>query len=183
MHRPQAPATSSRSSQATDAATPVVTVASGRRVFVAHLVDGLLFVLLFALVAGTEIAVFGEARGPVAQGLLDRVALGIHHYFAYLIHGAVSAVALGLTYSFIATRRSGQTLGRRLTNTVLVRVSGQPLVFPILAIRSAASVLSLLAFGAGYFWATVERNHRTFHDLMAGTVLVDRKARSGIDAS
>jgi uncharacterized RDD family membrane protein YckC len=64
-----------------------------------------------------------------------------------------------------------------LTGTVLVRRSGHRLGWLLLVTRSLLALVSLACFGAGYYWILVDPLHRTWHDRLVGTVVVQRKVR------
>ena len=79
----------------------------------------------------------------------------------------------------LLAQMSGRTVGRMIAGTTLARRSGRPMSWVVVAVRTVASFVSLLAFGAGFFWAIVDNRGRGFHDLVAGTMVVrHRRARA-----
>lgn len=147
------------------------------RLCVAWLLDLIVVLLPGVLAAGIEIVLLGEAWVSPAGSSLDAFASVTHRWWGSIWHGGAGSLAFALAYGFEMGRRSGQTLGRKVTGTVLVRRSGLPLGWQNLAVRLVATPASLALFGAGYFWAIVDVQHRTWHDLAAGTVLVVRRVR------
>lgn len=68
-------------------------------------------------------------------------------------------------------RYGGQTLGMRAWRLTLFTVSGTPITWWQVCIRLCVAVASLMCFGAGYFWALIDAEKRTWHDIASGTVL------------
>lgn len=80
-------------------------------------------------------------------------------------------IATGL-YATISWQRGGQTLGMRAWRLrVVSRDGGQPSASALWK-RYAVGLLSLLAAGAGFWWAWIDRDRLTWHDRAAGTRLV-----------
>lgn len=88
----------------------------------------------------------------------------------------------GFAYFGLSWRRGGQTLGMRAWRLRLVNADGSaPPGWGALALRYVVAGLSLGALGLGFFWSLWDREHRSWHDLASGTVLVrlprpDRKS-------
>lgn len=66
----------------------------------------------------------------------------------------------------------GQTLGMRAWKIRLVAVDGGPVSWRQAWIRYAVAPLSLFCFGLGFFWASIQAEGRSWHDLAAGTRVV-----------
>jgi uncharacterized RDD family membrane protein YckC len=66
----------------------------------------------------------------------------------------------------------GQTLGMTAWRIELRTVQGGPVPLWRAVLRFAAAWLSLVPGGLGFVWALVDVRHRTWHDLIAGTVVV-----------
>lgn len=66
----------------------------------------------------------------------------------------------------------GTTLGGIVFSLQGVRVDGRPMDFPVAVIRHLASYLSFLALGIGFFWAGWDPERQTWHDKIAGTLVV-----------
>ena len=68
--------------------------------------------------------------------------------------------------------RAGQTLGMRVWRLHVRRTDGAPLRWPIAALRYCAAWISLLALGLGMLWSLIDRQRRCWHDLVAGTEVI-----------
>ncbi len=54
----------------------------------------------------------------------------------------------------------------------VVRLDGRPLDFPTLAVRGVAAAFGAMAAGIGYFWCAWDPEKQSWHDKLAGTVVV-----------
>lgn len=66
----------------------------------------------------------------------------------------------------------GWSPGKRAVGLRIIRADGEPPGMAVGLGRTAASLLSGLFFGAGYWSAISSKEHRTWHDRMAGTYVV-----------
>ncbi len=66
----------------------------------------------------------------------------------------------------------GTTIGGVVLGLKIVRRDGRDLDFPIALIRSLSSFLSAMALFVGFFWAGWSRNRVSWHDQIAGTIVV-----------
>jgi hypothetical protein len=163
-------------SDANEIAEVRVALATGRQLVMSRAVDIGLVVGAGLLVTLVE-AYFSTGSSRIrAAGLLDWVAQWLDAHRAAAQHGMLAAVLLGFVHNGLFGLHGGRTLGRMLAGTVLVRGTGEPLTAMVVLRRTAAVLLSILAGGAGFFWSWVDRQHRTWHDLFAGTVIVQRYA-------
>jgi uncharacterized RDD family membrane protein YckC len=80
-------------------------------------------------------------------------------------------------YATASWARGGQTLGMRPWRLRLVAFDGGRPPRRALWIRFAVGTLSLLAAGAGFWWAWIDRDRLAWHDRASRTrlVLVDRR--------
>ena len=97
---------------------------------------------------------------PVAP---DSVAAWLELALLWAVTGA---------YALLSWRRGGQTLGMRPWRLKVVAADGHPARTGALALRYAVATLSLAAGGLGFLWCLLDRDHRAWHDLASGTVLV-----------
>lgn len=157
-----------------ESAVPVP--AGALRAWVGRAIDATLAIGLGACVMGALARADGPVRMPRGLDALDVLADWLTMYPNATIAGFAAALAVGAMQGLVAALRDGKTLGRALTGTRLVRTSGAPASPMIVALRTGVSLVSLALFGAGYFWAIVDRRRRTWHDMFSGTVLarVDR---------
>jgi hypothetical protein len=68
--------------------------------------------------------------------------------------------------------RRGQDVGAVIFRLRVVRENGDVAGFYTMWVRSMASIISLLAFGAGYWTAFADPHFRTWHDKWLGTYVV-----------
>lgn len=69
-------------------------------------------------------------------------------------------------------RYGGMTVGMRAWRIRLVSANDNAVTWPRCLLRFLVACVSVGAFGAGVFWALVDSNNRTWHDLAAQTLLV-----------
>ena len=103
--------------------------------------------------AGREMSFFGQAR--IIFPLL--FPLGIVLFLAYsaFFHGAW-----------------GQTIGKMIFNLRVVHADGQPVTFSRALARSLAYILAAIPVFLGFFWVGFTASKRSWHDLIAGTIVV-----------
>jgi uncharacterized RDD family membrane protein YckC len=75
-------------------------------------------------------------------------------------------------YAVISWRRGGHTLGMRPWRLRVVDMDGRTATPRALAGRYAVGTLSLLAAGAGFWWAWIDRDGLTWHDRASRTRLL-----------
>jgi uncharacterized RDD family membrane protein YckC/cytoskeletal protein CcmA (bactofilin family) len=66
----------------------------------------------------------------------------------------------------------GTTIGSLLLRLKVVRTDGSPVTFPVALVRSLSSFFSLLVLGLGFLWTAWDREKQSWHDKIAGTVVV-----------
>lgn len=77
-------------------------------------------------------------------------------------------------YATTSWQRGGQTLGMRPWRLHIIAVAGGAPGLRALWVRYAVATLSLLAAGAGFWWAWIDRDRLTWHDRASGTRLQRR---------
>ncbi|MBN1959713.1 MAG: RDD family protein [Deltaproteobacteria bacterium] len=105
---------------------------------------------------------------------LDRIAEWLNFNDEILINAIITAALFAAIYSAINALGSGQTLGRRVTDTVLVRQNGKPFSIWLAIIRSLIGFISVVLGGIGWFWSIVDPWHRSWPDKFMGSVVVCR---------
>ncbi len=124
---------------------------------VASLIDNVLLLLLYVILGFVQGIVapnasYGTFRGQVVFQL---VSFAIN----MLYHGSVQAKYQG-------------TPGKRLLGLRLVGSDLTPVEMSRCYARYFASMLSGLVLGLGYIWAAFDSKKRTWHDRMAGTLVI-----------
>jgi uncharacterized RDD family membrane protein YckC len=112
---------------------------------------------LFAVcfVAGAIALAFrhGTAVAPHTWWFTAYLALACYGYFAY-------------------SWRRRQTLGMRSWKLYLQSADGGQVTHRQTALRFVAAIVSWLPAGLGFWWSLWERERRTWHDLVSGTILL-----------
>jgi len=88
-------------------------------------------------------------------------------YYSFRIVLALAALA----YIIVMTAMSGQTFGKQITGVIVLQEDGKIISLQTAILRTVSSVVSLLPFGLGYFWAIWDANHQTWHDKIAKTAV------------
>jgi uncharacterized RDD family membrane protein YckC len=142
---------------------PGVRFASHGARLVAYIVDGILVSVLVTIVA--VLLSFGVAAFAVA-GADALAVLGV-----VLVIVAVFAVSLGYFPWFWV--KGGATPGMRIFNLRVVRDrDGGPIGWGEALLRLFGFWVSSLVFYLGFIWILVDKRRRGWHDLIAGTVMV-----------
>ncbi len=127
---------------------------------VAYIIDIVIFgvIATILLIVGTLLAVTSAVAG--AAGLLILVVL-------------LAVASLAYFPYFWAT--SGSTPGMRVMGLRVVRDSdGGPISSGQAILRMVGYWVSGAVFYLGYIWIFIDKRHRGWHDLIAGTVVVQR---------
>lgn len=91
------------------------------------------------------------------------------------VGGGVSFL-VGVLYNwYFWTRQNGQTPGKMAMNLQVVKADGSELSDIDAIIRGVGYYLSGFVFGIGYLWALFDDEKRTWHDLIAGTIVISTK--------
>ncbi len=88
----------------------------------------------------------------------------------FLVQGL--ALVLSGAYFIVSWSRGGQTIGMRAWKLRVVDTDGRRLPLPRALLRFVAALISLAALGAGFWWALVDAQKRTWHDIVAGAQMV-----------
>jgi uncharacterized RDD family membrane protein YckC len=115
------------------------------------------------------------------------LALGVLFLIGFLVNSLVLTVVLGavgcfgvlaflLSNSCYQQGISGQSLGRQLTRTMLVRSdTAAPIGFGAALLRQ---VCHLVEFGIGFLWPLWDRRRQTFADKIVGSIVVHVEDRT-----
>ena len=126
--------------------------------FASLIYEGLLLVPLLFLAAYLFLALAHDARNGVAHTVFQIWLLAVCGcYFVY------------------CWTKGGRTLAMRTWHLKLARADGMAIDWRAAWLRYVLAVPGLFLFGAGYWWAFVDRDGQFLHDRLAGTrVLRDR---------
>jgi uncharacterized RDD family membrane protein YckC len=131
----------------------------------------------------------GKASGPrsgfwrrFAAYLLDSLLLAVPIVILVLITsqavGNIASIALALAYfSYFEGGPTGQTIGKRALGIRVIDFKvGGPIGYGRGLLRTIARYLSALVFFLGYLWMLWDPEKQTWHDKIAGTVVVPVEA-------
>jgi len=105
----------------------------------------------------------------LAAALLD--AIIIMAVSGVLRHIGIFPIAM-IAYHIVMWGWKGTTVGGIVTGLKVIRTDGQPLNYGVAAVRSLASIFSLMIMALGFFWAGWDREKQSWHDKIAGTCIV-----------
>jgi uncharacterized RDD family membrane protein YckC len=124
----------------------------------------------------------GEGAVPVT--LLPRVGFWLRLLATILDFALVGLVVAGIfhkarwfllcwvIYHLALWSWKGTTLGGIILGLKIVRTDGQPIGFAVALVRLLGSFFSAAVLGLGFFWAGWSRDKQSWHDIIAGTVVV-----------
>ncbi len=86
----------------------------------------------------------------------------------------------GIAYFATMLAWRGTTLGGMVAGLRVVRLDGRPMDRPTATVRALAAVLSVLSLGLGWMWASWDARRQTWHDRIAGTVVIRDETRRSL---
>ncbi len=89
-----------------------------------------------------------------------------------LVGGMPLGLLVALAYFAGMWAWKGTTIGGIVLNLKVVRCDDQPVTFAVALVRSLASAFSVVVFFLGFLWLIFDRDKQTWHDKIAGTVVV-----------
>jgi len=84
----------------------------------------------------------------------------------------LALLAVTIAYFMISWTRIGQTIGMRAWKLKVLREDGSKLGALTALTRFFLALLSLAIAGTGFWWALFDKQRRTLHDRVCGTVMV-----------
>jgi uncharacterized RDD family membrane protein YckC len=107
--------------------------------------------------------------GALALGLSGGT-LDAHQELRKLLTQAL-VLAFTAAYFVISWTRGGQTIGMRAWRLRVTRADGGRVTSLRALLRFVVALISLAALGSGFWWARFDPQKRTWHDIVAGTVV------------
>ena len=105
----------------------------------------------------------------IGAGALDLILLCFIARFSRL--GAFfPLIAVAYFTAMIAWR--GTTIGGVIANLKVTRLDGQPVTWVVALVRALGACLSTLVLMLGFFWIAWDPERQSWHDKIAGTVVV-----------
>jgi uncharacterized RDD family membrane protein YckC len=89
-----------------------------------------------------------------------------------IFHSGLVMILLMFAYHVAMWGWKGTTIGGVIMGIKIYRIDGRPIDYPVAAVRSLASMLSFFVMCIGFFWAGWSSEKRSWHDLIAGTMVV-----------
>jgi uncharacterized RDD family membrane protein YckC len=121
---------------------------------------------------------FGQRLGAM---LIDVILLGIVYGILFLISRTIAyviVIVVGIAYyTYLEGGGTGQTVGKKLLGIRVIDYNtGGPLGYGRGFGRYLARILSGIPCYLGYFWMLWDREKQTWHDKLAGSVVVPESA-------
>ena len=112
------------------------------------------------------------------DGVILGVVSGILQAALGRSFGSVLGFAVGLAYiGYLEGSPSGQTVGKRaMSIRVIDYATGGPLGVGKALLRYVGKIVSSIPCLLGYFWMLWDKERQTWHDKIAGTVVVPTSA-------
>jgi len=138
--------------------------------FLAAFVDGIVVSIFtqpisIALGQGFSLTTTKDTAGNVTDVSFDVDAS------ALILSFVISTIIPGIYYT-VAISRWGQTLGALALSLKVVHPDGSLLSPGRAFVRWIGALVSTFAFGLGYLWMIWDKRKQTWHDKMAGSVVV-----------
>lgn len=89
-----------------------------------------------------------------------------------VVHQARWFLLAWTLYHLLLWSWRGTTIGGIILGLRIVRTDGRPIGFAVALVRGLASFFSAAVFGLGFFWAGWSREKQSWHDKIAGTVVI-----------
>jgi uncharacterized RDD family membrane protein YckC len=96
----------------------------------------------------------------------------LHVTIVYMILALTVPLLLGLAYFTILHAWGGQTVGKMIMGLQVRTMDGTPLGLGASFLRTVGYLVSALPLGAGFLWAVLDRDHRAWHDHLAGSQVI-----------
>lgn len=153
---------------------PGVKFASHGGRLAAYIIDGLIVGVVYFVFFFVAFAVFiGGARvGDFEDGVPTRAAAAFFGLFGLVF---LVGIAVGLVYFPFFWVRSGQTPGMRPFGLYVVRdTDGGRISTGQAILRLIGMWVSAIPVYLGFIWIFIDPRRRGWHDLIAGTVMIER---------
>jgi uncharacterized RDD family membrane protein YckC len=126
--------------------------------------------------AGQDLTLYPRAAffDRLAALALDLVLVGIASAFLGFdrYRGPGPFFTLLFVYHVAFWSWKGTTLGGIICSLRVVRTNNAPMRFADALVRGLSGIFSMVALGIGYFWMLNDAERQTWHDKIAGTVVV-----------
>ena len=106
-----------------------------------------------------------------AASMLDLFLIGVCIALIPII-GPALFIPVAVIYFVSMWTWKGTTIGSLVLGHKIVRTDGRSINFSVALVRSLLSLFSMLVLFLGFLWAAWDREKQTWHDKIAGTVVV-----------
>ena len=89
-----------------------------------------------------------------------------------MVGGPPWALVLALAYFTGLWTWKGTTIGGIVLGLKVVRLNGQPLTFPVALVRGLTAAFSIIVLFLGFLWIAWDKEKQSWHDKVAGTVVL-----------
>ena len=89
-----------------------------------------------------------------------------------VVGGAPLGFLVALAYFAGMWAWKSTTVGGIVLNLKVVRLDNQPVTFPVALVRGLAAAFSVVVLFLGFLWMAWDKEKQTWHDKIAGTVVV-----------
>jgi uncharacterized RDD family membrane protein YckC len=142
---------------------------------VAYIIDS--FIIGLAVSVMLLVGFVALGTGLSIDTATNTVDLGAISAFQWFVFGFMTllAMVIGLLYFPFFWARSGQTPGMRLFDLHVVQDrDGAPIGWGTALLRLVGLWVAGVVFYLGYIWIFIDKRHRGWQDLIAGTVVIKR---------
>lgn len=138
----------------------------GRRA-IAMILDVILLSLVISPFVSIALGIFAPGAEFSMLTLFDDTQV-----FAIFI--LISTVIQSFYYGYFLTQQNGQTLGKRLMGIRVIKQDGSKLTIRDALLRNVLGYqISNIIPGLGFLWMLFDKKSRTWHDMMAKTIVVN----------
>jgi uncharacterized RDD family membrane protein YckC len=102
--------------------------------------------------------------------LLDFVLVGVVLSFVNMAHHELPLILAA--YGAVMWKLRGTTVGGIIFGLRIVRLDGRAIDWPTAIVRALGSILSAVVVGLGFIWVVFDPERQSWHDKIAGTVVV-----------
>jgi len=134
--------------------------------FMAFVVDHLILLLTLAIFTVVGFLAAGIGSGGARESSFYQQARIVLPILLPL------AIVLFITYFAFFHGAWGQTIGKMIFGLRVVKTDGQTLSFARALVRTIVYPLSAIPFFLGFFWVGFTSSKRSWHDLIAGTMVI-----------
>lgn len=142
----------------------------------AYLVDLLVVFIMVGIILSTSaINIITLIQNPFSQ-----IRINIYLLLQFFMLSLIISLVLFSYYSLIPYRLNGQTIGKRMFRIRTVNVDGTSMSFMTIFVREIIGRLFInfstlgLAIPVSILVALYRKDHRTIHDVLANTIVIDQ---------